>query len=206
MQAVLSLTCCGKLLRSRDLDPHGRTCSGTAATGHVPTWHRAAGTAGEHRLSGPLPAQLLFLVVFPSRRAAITRKHCRKREERVKGLAQEGHKALGSLLAASGGSLNGSREPVDALCVRRRGQEAKALHLADSCDLGLRVHQVEPQTVFELPSVTINIGDVRACNNPSARALPPHLASLSPPNLRGSSSSPSAASGQDFGWENLPRR
>lgn len=163
--------------------PHGRTCSGAAVTGHVPAWHRAARTAGKHRPSGPLPAQLLFAVVFPNRRAAITRKHCGKREERVKGLAQEGHKTLGCLLAASGGSLNGSREPADALCARRRGQEAKALHLADLCDLGLRVHPVEPQTVFELPSVTINVGDVRACNNPSARALQPYLASLSPPNL-----------------------
>lgn len=47
------------------------------------------------------------------------------------------------------------------LCLWQRGQKVKVLHLADLYDLGLQVHQVESQTVFELPSVTINIGDVR---------------------------------------------
>lgn len=36
------------------------------------------------------------------------------------------------------------------------------LHLADSRDLGLRVPQVEPQTVLELLSVAINVGVTRS--------------------------------------------
>lgn len=77
----------------------------------------------------------------------------------------EGHGALASLHF-----INRSREPPLFTAARA---EVKVLHLAHSCDLGLQVHRDEPQTVFELLSVTTNTGQTRAWRNLAPRAAFP---------------------------------
>lgn len=191
--------------------PLSRAGAGSTAPvlGHFPALRhgRHCRTAA---LKKPIACPAALLCSFPQQKGSDYNKTSQKMQGKGQGTFTGGTQSTRESLGSTAQFiklLSGAPRTYSVYGAEGRGLK----YLADLCDLGLQVHHVESQTMFELPSVTINIGDERAWKNLAARALHPHLLSSeqhSQPwgEAAPHPTAPSAASQQGLGELNLPTR
>lgn len=141
-------------------------------------------------LKKPIACPAALLCSFPQQKGSDYNKTSQKMQGKGQGTFTGGTQSTRESLGSTAQFiklLSGAPRTYSVYGAEGRGLK----YLADLCDLGLQVHHVESQTMFELPSVTINIGDERAWKNPAARAQSPSaLLRAAFPALGGSSTSP----------------
>lgn len=161
----------------------GRIRPAQPQLGHVPALRhgRHCATAA---LKKPVACPAALLRSFPQQKGSDYNKTLQKTQGRGQGTVTGGTQSTRESLGSTAQFiklLSGAARTYSVYGGEGRGLK----YLADLCDLGLQVHHVESQTMFELPSVTINIGDERAWKNLAARALRPRLLGAALPARRG---------------------
>lgn len=172
----------------------GQDLAGTAAAGARPG-SAPRSHCGAAALEKPVACPAALLRSFPQQKGSDYNKTLQKTQGRGQGTVTGGTQSTRESLGSTAQFiklLSGAPRTYSVYGGEGRGLK----YLADLCDLGLQVHHVESQTMFELPSVTINIGDERAWKNLAARALRPRLLSSEQHSQPGGGSSTSPHSSQ----------
>lgn len=171
--------------------PLSRAGAGSTAPvlGHVPALRH-----GQHcrtaALKKPIACPAALLCSFPQQKGSDFNKTSQKMQGKGQGTFTGGTQSTRESLGSTAQFiklLSGAPRTYSVYGAEGRGLK----YLADLCDLGLQVHHVESQTMFELPSVTINIGD-EGLEKPGGESSPSPSALLGAafPALGGSSTSP----------------